>query len=135
MSEQWHQQARLRHEVAMLRERESRRVFDLTVNVGIVAGERDSFVLRAQDLPVVDAALRVEVASCLVAQSPREAVSAWVARAGEPHPHDRDLEWLSAATIAFGIHERRLVGFYAVTRSGWLDVRSGERRTWKRLRI
>ena len=119
----------------MLRERESRRVFDVTVNVGIVAGERDSFVVRAQDLPAVDAALRIDVVSSLVAQTPPEAVRAWVTRAGEPHPHDLDLEWLSAATVAFGIHGRHLAGFYALTRSGWLDVRTGERRAWKRLRL
>lgn len=119
----------------MLRARESRRVFDVTVHVGRLAGDRDSFVVRAQDLPAVDAALRIDVLSALVAQTPAEAVHAWLARPGQPHPHDLDLAWLSAATVAFAIHGRPLAGFFAVTRAGWLDVRSGERRTWKRLRL
>ena len=129
------QRAPLRQEVGRLRERESRRVFDLVVHVGVVAGERDSFVVRAQDLPAVDAALRIDVVSSLLAQAAADPVSTWVSRAGEPHLHDLDLEWLAAATVAFGIHGRRLAGFYAVTRTGWLDVRTGERRTWKRLRL
>lgn len=119
----------------MLRERESRRVFDLAVNVGTLAGVHDSFVVRGQDLPAVDAALRIDVVSSLVMQTPPGTVSAWVTRAGEPDPHDLDLEWLSATTVAFGIHGRWLSGFYAITRGGWLDVRTGERRTWKRLRL
>lgn len=119
----------------MLRERESRRVFDLAVSVGTLAGVHDSFVVRAQDLPAVDAGLRIDVMSSLVEQAPPGQVAAWVTRAGGPDPHDLDLEWLSATTVAFGIHARRLAGFYAITRSGWLDVRTGERRTWKRLRL
>jgi hypothetical protein len=125
----------LRQEVGMLRARESRRVFDVSVNVGRLAGDRDSFVVRAQDLPAVDAALRIDVLSSLVEQAPPGPVSAWLVRPGEAHPHDLDVEWLSAATVAFGIHARELAGFYAITRSGWLDVRTGERHTWKRLRL
>ncbi len=125
----------LREEVGMLRARESRRVFDVAVNVGRIAGARDSFVLRAQDLPAVDAALRIDVLASLVGQSPADAVTAWVARPGEPYPHDLDLEWMAAAAVAFDIHGRDLDGFYAITRTGWLDVRTGECRTWKRLRL
>ncbi|HET6626062.1 MAG TPA: hypothetical protein VFG63_06700 [Nocardioidaceae bacterium] len=125
----------LRREVGMLRARESRRKFDAALSVGRLAGERDSFVVRAQDLPAVDVALRMDVLSSLVEQTPDEADQAWLTRPGEPHPHDLDLEWLAAATVAFGIHGRSLAGFYAITRAGWLDVRTGERRTWKRLRL
>lgn len=119
----------------MLRAREGRRIFDLTVNIGVLAGPRDTFVVRAQDLPVVDAALRIDVVSSLVEQTPADAVSAWVTRPGDPHPHDLDMEWLAAVIVGFGIHGRALSGFYAVTRNGWLDVRNGDLRTWKRLRL
>lgn len=119
----------------MLRARESRRRFDVTVNVGRLAGVHDSFVVRAQDLPVVDAALRTDVVSSLVAQTEEDGCCVWLCRPGEPAPHDLDLEWLSATRVAFGMHGRDLAGFYAVTRRGWLDVCSGERRTWKRLRL
>ena len=119
----------------MLRARESRRVFDLAITVGELAGERDSFVLRAQDVPAMDIGLRIDVVSSLVGQSAPEAISAWVTRPGAPHAHDVDLEWLAAANVAFGIHGRELAGFYAITRSGWLDVRTGEHKAWKRLRL
>ena len=125
----------LRKEVGRLRERESRRVFDLAVNVGTLAGVHDSFVVRAQDVPAVDAALRIDVVSTLLDQAPPGTACAWVTRPGEPDPHDLDLEWLSATMVAFGIHARCLAGFFAITRGGWLDVRTGERRTWKRLRL
>lgn len=119
----------------MLRARESRRVFDVAVSVGTLAGERDSFVVRAQDLPVVDAGLRTDVVSALVAQTGDHCGFAWLTRPGVPEPHDLDLAWLSAAAVAFGIHGRTLAGFYAVTRVGWLDVRTSEHKTWKRLRL
>lgn len=119
----------------MLRARESRRVFDAAISVGRLTGERDSFVVRAQDAPAMDIGLRIDVVSSLVGQSSPEVTSAWVTRAGAPHVHDVDLEWLAAANVAFGIHGRELAGFYAITRSGWLDVRTGEQRVWKRLRL
>jgi hypothetical protein len=33
------------------------------------------------------------------------------------------------------MHGRPLDGFYVITRTGWRDVRTGERRVWKRLRL
>jgi hypothetical protein len=125
----------LRREVGMLRARESRRAFDVAVSVGRLAGARDSFVVRAQDLPAIDASLRVDMVSSLVGQAPDDARAAWLARPGEPLLHDLDLAWLSAAAVGFGIHGRELAGFYAITRTGWLDVRTGEQRIWKRLRL
>jgi hypothetical protein len=58
-----------------------------------------------------------------------------VARPGTPDLHDLDLLWLAAARTAFGMHGRALDGFYAVTRTGWRDVLTGETRVWKRLRL
>jgi hypothetical protein len=52
-----------------------------------------------------------------------------------PQLHDVDLTWCSAARHAFGAHERTLACFRVVTRTGWVDVISGERRTWARLRL
>lgn len=125
----------LRQEVGLLRERESRRVFDVAITVGELAGERDSFVLRAQDVPAMDIGLRIDVVSSLVDQSAPGSISAWLTRPGAPHVHDVDLEWFAAANVAFGMHGRELAGFYAITRAGWLDVRTGEQMVWKRLRI
>jgi hypothetical protein len=106
------------------------------VYVGQVGGPRDSFVARAQDLPALDAALKVDVVSALVETMPaHQCGHAWTARAGWPETSDADLAWLAAATVAFGMHGRALEGFFAITRSGWLDVRTGEHRVWKRLRL
>jgi hypothetical protein len=127
--------ARLREEVGLFRVRETRRIFDLTVYVGVLGGARDSFVVRAQDLPVMDAALRTDVLSALVEATASDCLTAWWARPGLPEPHDLDLLWLAAARSAFGMHERSLDGCYALTRYGWLDVLTGERRAWKRLRL
>lgn len=125
----------LREEVGRFRARESRRVFDLSVHVGVLAGSRDSFVVRAQDLPAVDAALRIDVLSSLLEESPDRWRTAWLVRPGTPEVHDLDLQWLAAARTAFGMHGRSLDGFFVVTRSGWRDVLTDEMRVWKRLRL
>jgi hypothetical protein len=125
----------LRREVGLLRQRETRRVFDLAVYVGTLGGPRDSFVVRARDLPVMDAGLRVDVVGDLVEQTSDEQREAWVVRPGHPEQHDADLHWLAAARAAFATHGRPLEAFYAITRYGWRDVCTGRTRTWKRLRL
>jgi hypothetical protein len=124
----------LRLEVGRFRECESRRVFDVRVQVGVLGGERDTFVVRAQDLPAIDASLRIDVVGALLEQGPGWG-TAWLVRPGTPEPHDLDLQWFAAACNAFGMHGRDLRGFYVITRAGWRDVLSGETRTWKRLRL
>lgn len=119
----------------MLRARESRRIFDAMVSVGHLGGERQGFVVRAADLPAVDAALRTDVISALLEESASNMVTAWVTRPGTPDVHDADLGWMAAAVVAFASHGRDLAGFYAITRAGWLDVRTGERKVWQRLRL
>jgi hypothetical protein len=125
----------LREEVGRFRARESRRVFDVSVHVGVLGGPRDSFVVRAQDLPAVDAALRTDVVAALLEDSPEAWSTAWLVRPGTPEPHDLDLQWLAAASTAFGMHDRSLDGFFVLTRSGWRDVLTDETRVWKRLRL
>ena len=127
--------ALLRTEVGRFRGRESRRVFDVSVHVGVLGGDRDSFVVRAQDLPAVDAALRADVVSALLEDAPPDWCTAWLLRPGTPEPHDLDLQWLAAAGTAFGMHGRALDRFFALTRTGWRDVRTDESRVWKRLRL
>jgi hypothetical protein len=125
----------LREEVGHLRARESRRVFDPSVHVGILGGDRTGFVLRAKDGPALDAALRIEVACRLLANSPPQWHTAWLVRTGTPEGHDLDQQWLSAARMGFGIHGRVLDGCFVVTRTGWRDVVTGEAREWTRLRL
>ncbi len=125
----------LRRAVGELRRRETRRVFDASVHVGRLDADHESFVVRARDLPVLDAALRVEVVSRLVADAEPAPSLAWLVRAGDPEPFDVDADWCAAATTAFDMHGLTLAGFYAVTRYGWRDVRDGDVQTWRRLRL
>ena len=125
----------LRREVGLLRQRESRRVFDTCVNVGVMGGPRAGFVVPARDLPAVDAALRTDVVAALLEDAPAEWRTMWLARAGTPEQHDLDLQWLAAARTAFGMVDRPLEACYAVTRTGWRDVVTGEQQVWVRLRL
>ena len=127
----------LRRAVGLLRARESRRVFDSVVHVGELDGECRSFVVRAGDLPALDASLRTDVVSALVAEldPALSSPTVWLVRCGAPDLHDLDLRWLASARAAFSEQGRIIGGFYAITRTGWLDVDSGQSRTWKRLRL
>jgi hypothetical protein len=125
----------LRREVGLLRRRETRRVFDTAVHVGVLGGDSAGFVARGQDLPVLDAALRTDVVSGLLDTAPAGGDTVWLVRAGTPEPHDLDRQWLAAALLAFGMHGRRLEGCYVLTRTGWRDVGTDEQRTWVRLRL
>jgi len=125
----------LRREVGLLRQRESRRVFDTAVHVGELGGQSAGFVARAQDLPVLDAGLRTDVVCGLLAGLGSATSTAWVVRAGTPEPQDVDLGWFAAARVAAEVLDRRLDGCYVVTRTGWLDLVTGRRRTWVRLRL
>jgi hypothetical protein len=127
--------ALLREEVGRFRRRDSRRVFDASVHVGTLGGARTGFVARAQDVPALDAALKVDVVCALLGDSPAAWRTAWLVRPGTPEPHDLDLQWLAAFVTAFGILDRVLDGCYVVTRAGWRDPVSDESRTWARLRL
>ena len=127
--------AHLRREVGLLRQRETRRVFDTVVYVGTLGAERDSFVVRAADLPGIDGAVRTDIVSALLERTPEPHRTLWLARAGSPDTYEQDLAWLAAARTAFAMHARPLTGCFAITRYGWRDVLTGESRIWKRLRL
>jgi hypothetical protein len=128
----------LRLEVGRLRSRETRARFDTVVHLGTLGGDHRTCIVPLADLTVVDAGTRTDVVSWLLEEDRPDAagpVGVWLTRAGEPQLQDEDLAWLSATVRAFGALGRTLDGFWSVTRTGWLDVRSGESRTWKRLRL
>jgi hypothetical protein len=127
----------LRLEVGRLRSRESRRRFDTVVHVGALGDVHRSCTVPVVDLPVLDAGTRSEVVSRLLEEGGLDEPGAhvWLTRAGEPQLQDEDLAWLSATIRAFDCVGGTLEGFWSVTRTGWLDVRSGDARTWKRLRL
>ena len=124
-----------RAEVARLRSGERRRTFPLGVHVGMPGATR-----RGLDVPwpvpgEYDAGVRFDVMCALVDELESRAAWCWLTRPGVPEVHDVDLAWLSAAVRAFGAHAVELAGFRAVTKTGWLDVTTGESRTWSRLRV
>jgi hypothetical protein len=127
----------LRLEVGRLRRDESRQRFDTVVHVGRLGGEHRTCTVPTAELGVLDAGTRTEVIFRLLEEdpAPEGPAGVWITRAGEPNLQDDDLAWHSAARVAFGALERPLEGFWTVTRTGWLDVRTGESRTWKRLRL
>jgi len=82
----------------------------------------------------VDAGLRSDLVGVLLTRA-QEPAYLWLTRPGVPERHDVDLDWHAAALRAFGAYGAALRGCLAVTRSGWLDVVSGEAKSWKRLRL
>ena len=107
------------------------------MHVGVPLGDRLTVEVPWPTPPGYDAGLRFDLVAALVEgwSLAEEDAFGWLTRPGVPEPHDVDLQWLAAATRAFGAHGVGLLGFRALTRTGWLDVRSGERRVWKRLRL
>jgi hypothetical protein len=132
--------AALRLEVGRLRQRERRRRFDTTVFVGAPAGDRAGREVPPAATPILDPGTRAALITSLLEEwmclEPSPAPpGVWLARPGEPVLQDEDLAWLSAALLAFGSWGLSLRGCWTVTRAGWLDVPTGESRTWKRLRL
>ena len=126
--------ALLRLEVARLRSLQVRRRFGTVVHVGRLAGERRSCPVPTGD-PCLDHGTRVELlVGLLEASGEDQTTAAWITREGRPGLGDEDLAWLAASIGAYGALGREPAGFWTVTRWGWLDVRTGETRTWKRLR-
>ena len=63
-----------------------------------------------------------------------EGACAWITRGGELDVSDADAEWFAAARTAFARHGLVLPAFFVLNRSGWVDLVSGERRAWSRVR-
>ncbi len=89
---------------------------------------------------VYDTGLRFDVLDGLVetllpSWEGADPVWVWLTRPGVPEVHDVDLTWFAAAQRVLGAHGVPRAGFRAVTRTGWLDVATGESRTWTRLRL
>ena len=129
-----------RREVATFRTRDGRRLFPMHVHVGVPDGHRRRLEVPWPVPASYDVGVRLDLAGALVEALAQEwprnvAAWGWLTRPGQPALHDCDLAWLAVVRHAFGVHDQTLAGFRAVTRSGWLDVVTGEIRTWKRLRI
>ena len=101
-------------------------------------GWRESLELDWPEPRWHDDGLRVDLVARLLSRTDPDTVAAaygWITRPGVPELHDADLAWYAAAAAGFAAHRVRLTGFLAVTRTGWVEVATGEARTWKRLRL
>lgn len=54
----------------------------------------------------------------------------WLTRPKDPALHDVDVAWSATAHHVLAAHGLAVLGCYAVTRAGWLDVRTGEHWWW-----
>lgn len=125
--------AALRRAVFALRSRERRQAFPARLHLGDPDGEQ---VVHALGRQRYDDGLRVDVvASLLRRRPPGEPSAAWLTRAGVPEPHDLDALWLPALLRALAESGEAPRWLAVVTRTGWYAPLTGERATWRRLRI
>lgn len=109
----------------------TRRALPSRIHVGVLAGHR--ITLPAD--PSYDAGLRADLLTRALDRLGEPAqLGAWLTRGGFTTASDQDLAWLVAVGTAFGRHGVTGTAFFAVTRHGWLDVRTGEEQTWRRVR-
>jgi hypothetical protein len=107
----------------------TRRALPTTCHVGHPAGEH-------VDLPdVADQSLRTDlVVRAIDGLGVTAGACAWITRGGELGTTDVDAGWLAAARQGFARHGLPLPTFAVVTRNAWIDLVSGERRVWRRVR-
>src|SRR5207342_2824898 len=107
----------------------TRRALPTTCHVGHPGGQQ--VALRGEET----AALRTDlVERALDGLLELGGACAWLTRGGQLGTADADLEWFSAAHQGFGRHGLRLPTFVVMNRSAWVDLVSGERREWRRVR-
>ena len=117
--------ASLEHEVDLLARRETRPRFDALLHLGRLDDPdraQPGFVVRRQDLPLLDHGLRAEVVGALLLDVGATSASVWLVRPGAASPHDEDFAWFAATRLAFASAGAVLEGFYVVTPEGWRDV-------------
>ena len=109
----------------------TRRSLPITCHVGHPGGQQSSF---PHDV-TTDGSLRADlVERVLDGLLDLTDACAWVTRGGELDLADADAEWFAAARTAFGRHGLPLPAFFVLNRSGWVDLVTGERRAWHRVR-
>lgn len=116
---------------AFVRAAGTRRALPTTCHVGHPGGERAHWPHEVTE----DRSLRADlVERAIDGLLETEGACAWVTRGGEPDLSDADAEWFAAARTAFARHGVPLPAFFVLTRNAWVDLVSGERRRWTRVR-
>ena len=109
----------------------TRRDLQTTCHVGHPGGERTRFA----HLEVEDTCPRADlVERAIDGLLTTAGACAWLTRSGELGLVDADAEWFSAARAGFARHGLPLPAFLVLNRRGWVDLVSGERREWYRIR-
>jgi hypothetical protein len=109
----------------------TRRDLRTTCHVGHPAEQRTTF----EHLEIDDASLRTDlVERAIDGLLTTEGACVWVTRSGELDLVDADAEWFAAARAAFARHGLPLPAFFVLNRRGWVDLVSGQRREWYRIR-
>ena len=132
----------LRARVARLRQDSTRRVFPSQLElVSEVPAEPTTAALvsRAHAAEADDHGLRVDLLIRLLDATPADGLAyrrmALIhVRPGPTELADSDFAWWSAARCTHRLVAVEVVRTVAVTRWGWVDVPSGQRKTWARLR-
>lgn len=128
----------LRLEVGVLRVRHDHgRKVPPALHVGVPGGPRVTAPLPRVDPLLAEPGFRTDVAVRLAerAAERRLPLHAWLARDGDLELHTGDHGWWSALEAALAVSGQAPTGLHVVTKTGWCDVLTGERRTWKRLRV
>ncbi len=109
----------------------TRRALPTTCHVGILGAER----VELRDGDAHDIALRTDlVERALDGLDSVLGSGGWLTRGGDLTRCDADAGWFAAARTGFDRHGLRLPWFFVVNRTGWVDLVSGETRTWSRVR-
>ncbi len=107
----------------------TRRALPTTCHVGHPGGQHSA--LPDESLASLRADLVERAIDGLVGL---DGACAWVTRGGELTTADADAAWFAAAREGFGRHGLPLPAFAVMNRSAWVDLVSGERREWRRVR-
>ena len=113
---------------------ERRHGYPPLLHVGVPGGAEEVFTLVPGD--PTDHAIRADVLAAMIQRGRRVSGAVplvWLTRSGPLDLQDVDAAWLAAARTATAEAGVALT-MVVVTRHGWMDPRSGVRRTWKRLR-
>ena len=110
---------------------EPRRVHPPLVHVGVPGGAEAVLA----DVEPTYHGLRCDLVAAMLSRTSRGSATplVWLTRIGPLDVQDVDMRWLASARAAYAEAGLPLV-MVVVTRRGWRDPRSGESRTWVKLK-
>jgi hypothetical protein len=110
----------------------TRRSLPTTCHVGHPGGEHSRWVHGGRS---DDPAMRADlVERAIDGLASTDGACGWLTRGGGLDLADADAEWFAAVRSGFARHGLTLPAFFVLNRTAWVDLVSGERRTWTRVR-